>query len=152
MSSNASNASNARPKVLVPVDGSTYSDRAVDLLLGQMAAEGPMELHLLNVQIPIDSGHARMFVSAGDVEAYHREEGLAALKSARAKLDAAGVDYAWHIAVGRVADTIVRFAREHAVDRIVMGTHGRSALTDLLMGSVASEVSRAVSVPVTLVK
>lgn len=150
MSSEPSKA--VRPKVLVPVDGSACSDRVVDFLLDQIATEGPMELHLLNVQIPVESGHARMFVSAGDIEEYHREEGLAALKSARAKLDAAGVEYAWHVAVGRVADTIVRFAREHAVDRIVMGTHGRSALTHLLMGSVASEVSRAVDLPVTLVK
>lgn len=150
MSNNTDRAS--RPKVLVPVDGSVYSERVIDFLLDQMAAEGPMELHLLNVQIPVDSGHARMFVSTGDIEAFHREEGLAALRPARSRLDAAGVEYAWHVAVGRVADTIVRFAREHAVDRIVMGTHGRSGLTHLLMGSVASEVSRAANVPVTLVK
>lgn len=139
-------------KVLVPVDGSTNSDRVIDHLIADQAAEGPMELHLLNVQIPVDSGHARMFVAAEDIEAYHREEGLQALKSAREKLDAAGIKYHWHVAVGHVADTIIRFAREHGVDRIVMGTHGRSALTHLLLGSVASDVSRAAGIPVTLVK
>ncbi|MCK6500159.1 MAG: universal stress protein [Nitrospira sp.] len=136
----------------MPVDGSAYSDRVIDHLLHQLETEGQMELHLLNVQIPVDSGHARMFVSVEDVEAYHREEGLQALKSARDKLDAAGVKYSWHIAVGRIADTIIHFAREHAVDRIVMGTHGRSALTHLLLGSVASDVSRNTDVPVTLIK
>jgi nucleotide-binding universal stress UspA family protein len=150
MSGNANKA--GLPKVLVPVDGSAYSDRVIDHLLRQIAAEGPLELHLLNVQIPVDSGHARMFVSADDVEAYHREEGLQALKSARDKLDAAGITYKWHVAVGHIADTIIQFAREHAVDRIVMGTHGRSALTHLLLGSVASDVSRSAGVPVTLVK
>jgi nucleotide-binding universal stress UspA family protein len=150
MSGNASKA--VMPKVLVPVDGSAYSDRVIDHLLHQLETEGQMELHLLNVQIPVDSGHARMFVSVEDVEAYHREEGLQALKSARDKLDAAGVKYSWHIAVGRIADTIIHFAREHAVDRIVMGTHGRSALTHLLLGSVASDVSRNTDVPVTLIK
>lgn len=150
MSDNANKA--AMPKVLVPVDGSAYSDRVIDHLLRQIETEGPMELHLLNVQIPVDSGHARMFVSAGDVEAYHREEGLQALKSARDKLDAAGVKYNWHVAVGHIADTIIHFAHERAVDRIVMGTHGRSALTHLLLGSVASDVSRAAGIPVTLVK
>lgn len=139
-------------KVLVPVDGSTNSDRVVDHLISELAAEGPMELHLLNVQIPVDSGHARMFVATEDIEAYHREEGLQALKSAREKLDAAGVKYHWHVTVGHIADTIIRFAREHAVDRIVMGTHGRSALTHLLLGSVASDVSRKAGFPVTLIK
>lgn len=150
MSGNANKA--VMPKVLVPVDGSAYTDRVIDHLLQEIEAEGPLELHLLNVQIPVDSGHARMFFSDGDVEAYHREEGMQALKSARDKLDAAGVKYKWHIAVGHITDTIIRFAREHAVDRIVMGTHGRSALTHLLLGSVASDVSRRAGVPVTLIK
>lgn len=150
MSGNPSKA--VMSKVLVPVDGSAYTDRVIDHLLHEIAAEGPIEMHLLNVQIPVDSGHARMFVSAEDVEAYHREEGLQALKSARDKLDAAGVKYGWHIAVGHIADTIIHFAREHAVDRIVMGTHGRTALSHLLLGSVASDVSRNAGVPVTLIK
>jgi nucleotide-binding universal stress UspA family protein len=150
MSGNANKA--AMPRVLVPVDGSAYTERVIDHLLHEIEAEGPIEMHLLNVQIPVDSGHARMFVSAEDVEAYHREEGLQALKSARDKLDAAGVKYDWHIAVGHIADTIIHFAREHAVDRIVMGTHGRTALSHLLLGSVASDVSRNAGVPVTLIK
>lgn len=139
-------------KVLVPVDGSTNSDRVIDHLIGLQATEGPVELHLLNVQIPVDSGHARMFVAAEDIEAYHREEGMLALKSARERLEAAGVAYHWHVAVGHIADTIIRFAQEHAFDRIVMGTHGRSALTHLLLGSVASDVSRKAGIPVTLIK
>jgi hypothetical protein len=77
-------------KVLVPVDGSANSDRVIDQLLAELAGGAALELVLLNVQIPVDSGHARMFVAVEDVEAYHREEGLQALKSARNKLDAAG--------------------------------------------------------------
>ena len=139
-------------KVLVPVDGSANSDRVIDHLIRKHGSEEAVELHLLNVQIPVDSGHARMFFSDADIEAYHREEGLLALKTAREKLDAADLTYTWHVAVGHVANTIVEFARELACDRIVMGTHGRSALTHLLLGSVASEVSRSAGVPVMLVK
>lgn len=139
-------------KVLVPVDGSANSDRVIDHLMREHGSGEAVELHLLNVQIPVNSGHARMFVSGGDVEAYHREEGMQALRKAREKLDAADMTYTWHVAVGHVADTIVRLARELDCDRIVMGTHGRSALTHLLLGSVASEVSRSASVPVMLVK
>ncbi len=139
-------------KLLVPVDGSANSDRVIDHLIRDRTPGEVTELHLLNVQIPVDSGHARMFFSSGDVEAYHREEGQRALKIAREKLDAAGMTYTWHVAVGPVAGTIVGFAHEHACDRIVMGEHGSSALTHLLLGSVASEVSRSASVPVILVK
>jgi nucleotide-binding universal stress UspA family protein len=139
-------------KVLVPVDGSANSDRVIDHLLAELAAGTAMDMHLLNVQIPVDSGHARMFVSDEEVQSYHREEGEQALKSARQKLDAAGVEYHWHVAVGHVADTILRFAREQGAERIVMGTHGRTALAHLLLGSVASDVSRSATVPVTLIK
>lgn len=139
-------------KILVPVDGSANSDRVIDHLIGELKMTESVELRLLNVQMPVDSGHARMFVSNEDIEAYHREEGMQALQSARGKLDTAGIRYHWHVAVGRVAETILRFAQEHAIDRIVMGTHGRSALTHLLLGSVASDVLRKSDVPVTLIK
>jgi nucleotide-binding universal stress UspA family protein len=139
-------------KILVPVDGSAHADRAVAQALELARSGAAVEIHLLNVQIPIDSGHARMFVSHDDLEAYHREEGLAALAKARRMLDEAGVPYTHHIAVGHVADTIVRYAREQGFDKIVMGTHGRSALLDAVLGSAAGAVLKHSSVPVTLVK
>ena len=139
-------------KVLVPIDGSHFSDRVIDHLIRKHEAQEPMELHLINVQIPVNSGHARMFVAAGDIEAYHRDEGMQALKLARDKLDAAGVKYNWHVVVGHISNTIIQFAKEQAMDSITMGTHGRSALTHLLLGSVASDVSRNAGIPVTLVK
>lgn len=60
--------------------------------------------------------------------------------------------YTYHIAVGHVSETIVRYAREKGFDRIFMGNHGRSALLDTLLGFVAQDVVRHASVPVTLVK
>ena len=139
-------------KILVPVDGSETADRAVAHLLKLRGTEQPLEIHLLNVQIPIDSGHARMFVSHDELEDYHREEGLAALANARRILDEAGVPYTHHIAVGHVAETIIRYAKEHRFDKILMGSHGRSGLMQMLLGSVASEVLRHSEIPVTLVK
>ena len=53
---------------------------------------------------------------------------------------------------GHPADVIVRMATEHDVDLIVMGTHGRSGLTHLLMGSVAEKVVRMASCSVLVVR
>lgn len=139
-------------KILIPVDGSSHTERAVKQVLELTKSGAELEITLLNVQIPIASGHARMFLSHDEVEAYHQEEGLAALANARALLDAAGVAYTHHIAVGHPAETIVRFAREHNIDKIVMGTHGRSALLEVLLGSVAHGVLKHATVPVLLVK
>ncbi|WP_296896361.1 universal stress protein [Thiohalocapsa sp.] len=139
-------------KVLLPVDGSEFSDRALDYVLEMTEGEDPVEVHLVSVQLPIDSGHARMFVSDDDIAAYHRDEGLAVLKPYMARLDAAGVSYNWHVLVGHIAQTIARFAKEQKFDKVVMGTHGRSGLTQLLMGSVAQNVIRRLKIPVALVK
>jgi nucleotide-binding universal stress UspA family protein len=124
----------------------------VEHLLALRAAQGPAEIHLLNVQIPIESGHARMFVDHDQLQDYYREEGLAALKEVREILDAADVPYTHHIAVGHVAQTIAAYAKEKGFDQIVLGSHGRGALTHLLLGSVATDVLRLSEVPVTLVK
>jgi nucleotide-binding universal stress UspA family protein len=136
-------------KILIAVDGSLHSRHAVEQAL--RLQEAP-EIHLLNVQIPIESGHARMFVGHEDLQDYYREEGLAALKEARTIMEAAGVPYTHDIAVGHVAQTIAAYAKEKGFDQIVLGSHGRGALTHLLLGSVASDVLRLAEVPVTLVK
>jgi nucleotide-binding universal stress UspA family protein len=50
------------------------------------------------------------------------------------------------------AQEIVKYARGHNVDLIVMGTHGRSAIAQLLMGSVAEKVVRTAPCPVLTVR
>ena len=139
-------------KILIPVDGSSHSERAVKQVLELADSGAKLEITLLNVQVPIASGHVRMFISQDEVNSYHQDEGLAALANSRALLEAAGVPYNYHIGVGRVAETIVRFAREGNIDKIVMGTHGRGGLLELLLGSVAHEVLKNATVPVLLVK
>jgi universal stress protein A len=54
--------------------------------------------------------------------------------------------------VGTPAEQIVAFAREHCCDLIVMGTHGRTGLGHLLMGSVAETVVRHAPCPVMVVR
>jgi nucleotide-binding universal stress UspA family protein len=56
------------------------------------------------------------------------------------------------VGVGKPAEEIVRLARDEAVDLIVMGTHGRSGLRHILLGSVAETVMRTASCPVFTVK
>jgi nucleotide-binding universal stress UspA family protein len=136
-------------KILLPNDGSATSARAIEQVL-QRGTAG-LELHLLSVQLPVD-GNVRTFVNAEELNAYHLEEGLSELAVARAQLDAAGVNYQQHVLVGHPADQIRRYADENGFDEIVMGTHGRTGLMHLLMGSVASEVSEKAKTKVTLVK
>lgn len=137
---------------LIAVDGSDHSLRAVDAVCRLAAAGLAMDVHVLNVQIPVESGHVRMFVDADAIEGYYRQEGLAALAEACARLDRAGVKYTRHLAVGHVADTIAHYATQLKAGQVVMGSHGRGALRHALMGSVATDVIRRVDTAVTLVR
>ena len=56
------------------------------------------------------------------------------------------------VGVGEPAKEIVRLARDEAVDLIVMGTHGRSGLRHVLLGSVAETVMHTAPCPVFTVK
>lgn len=56
------------------------------------------------------------------------------------------------VTVGEPAEEIVRFAKESGVDLIVMGTHGRTGLASILLGSVTVGVIRRTCIPVMVVK
>lgn len=138
-------------KILVAVDGSDSVLRALEHLVKRVQLGTQTEIHLLNVQIPIESGHARMVVTHDELEAAYREDAMHCLGPARELLHREMIPFSEHVAVGHVAETIARFASERGFDEIVMGTHGRSALTHLLLGSVSSEVVRLAKLPVLLV-
>ena len=57
-----------------------------------------------------------------------------------------------HVVIGRPADEIVRFARDKDVDLIVVGTHGRTGIRRVLMGSVAEHVVREAPCPVLSIR
>lgn len=63
-----------------------------------------------------------------------------------------GVDLETHTRIGSPAREIVEYAESNDVDHVVMGSHGRSGVTRLLLGSVAEVVVRHSSVPVTVVR
>lgn len=139
-------------KLLVPVDGSDCSSRAVDYLIKLLGwcKEG-VELHLLNIQPPL-SATASSFVNRDVIAKFHREEAMKDMQSAMGKLDAAGVKYRRHIGVGDPAETIAAYAGEQGCDQILMGTRGMGSVANLVLGSVATKVIHLSPVPVLLVK
>jgi nucleotide-binding universal stress UspA family protein len=140
-------------KILIPVDGSASANRAVEHVLVSTAwlKEAP-QVFLLNVQWKLASGNVKLFISQETIDDYYREQGMAALAEARAKLDAAGLAYTYHISVGTPAEAIVQYAQQQQVDQITMGAHGQDALSTLLLGSVVSKVLHLATMPVLLVK
>lgn len=139
-------------RILVAVDGSESSDRAVAHLLKKLGwYKEQIEIHLLNVQTALSSGVSR-FTSTEQLQGYHREQAESALASARAILDAVKVPYVTHIGIGEPAHVIAHYANEKSIDQIVMGTRGLGTVAGLMMGSVTTKVLSLTDVPVLLIK
>ncbi|MGE8656809.1 MAG: universal stress protein [Achromobacter sp.] len=137
--------------VLIPVDGSANSLRAVRYMIDHIRDHGVCNLHLLNVQLPIVSGAVLAFVSHDMIQQYYEDEARTALADARETLDKAGIMYQSSLKVGNIAESIRSYADEHQCDHIVMGSRGLGAAGSLMLGSVALKLLHTVHVPVVMV-
>jgi nucleotide-binding universal stress UspA family protein len=139
-------------KVLVPVDGSENSLHAVDLVIKSIAEGRQLEVHLLNVQPQIVSGHARMYLRKDLIDEYYSEEAQKALQAATDRLDKAGVPYTATHQVGNAPEAIAKYVKTKGCGQVVMGSRGLGSVQSMMLGSVATKVLHLVDVPVTLVK
>lgn len=133
-------------RILHPTDGSDASNRAVDHAL-DLAKTYDATLHVLSV-VDTDAFAA---LDGVDVETIRNERAEAAEAIAdRAK--AADVDVVTAVGEGAADDEILEYAEEAEIDMIVMGTHGRSGVGRVLLGSVTEAVVRRATVPVVTVR
>ena len=139
-------------KVLLPVDGSTGSSNAARHVAAIAKAVPGMEIHVVNVQPPGDDWMVRRMLRQEELANLEREWGESAMAAARDILHAADLCITEHIVQGDVPTSIAALARDLACDQIIMGSHGRTALGGLLLGSVAMKVLHLTDIPVTLVK
>lgn len=138
-------------KILLPVDGSVGSDRAVEYVIS-LAREGvELDVHLMNVPISLESAHFRSFIAHDMIDDSHRQEADKAFESAAALLDHARVKYRRVVMVGDAAEAIASHAAD-GFDAIVMATRGMGAVGDFVLGSTAARVVHLADIPVTLIK
>jgi nucleotide-binding universal stress UspA family protein len=140
-------------KVLLPVDGSESSARATEQLIKMLAwyKERPA-VDLVAVHLPVPRlPNMNLVVSEEAIQRYYAEETDAMLAPSRNALDAAGVTYTEHKLVGQIAESIVDQARRSGSNMIFMGTRGMTALSNMVMGSVATRVLHLAHIPVVLI-
>ena len=141
-------------KILLAVDGSKPSLKAVRSFIGHAnwyRDKPTVELVTVHLPVPKISGMGAV-ISGSQIQRYYDREGKASLSKARKLLDMAGIRYSPRILVGPVAETIVRHARLARCDLIMIGTRGRSAAANLLLGSCATRVVTLSTIPVLLVR
>lgn len=139
-------------RVLVPIDGSTQSDDALDHALEEFSDDNITVLHVID---PADAGYnAPVGIPGGSEEWFEnaQDDAQALFDEAQAVADEYGITLDTATDTGRPAGTIVEFAEEEGFDHIVMGSHGRSGVSRILLGSVAETVVRRASMPVTVVR
>jgi nucleotide-binding universal stress UspA family protein len=139
--------------VLVATDGTDGSARAVDHALA-VADRFDATVHALYaVDTQVVAADPEGFGEAGTVRAALRREGERATADLVERAEATGVAAR---AVVREAATprraIVGYAREEGVDLVAMGTHGRSGIRRILLGSTAESVVRTSPSPVMTVR
>lgn len=114
-----------------------------------LAAEHGATLHALYVVDTASLTDVPMEVSMEGVSEALHEEGESALRMVENRADRTPVET--EITDGSPAREIRTYATENDCDLIVMGTHGRSGVDRLLLGSVAERVVRSSPVPVLTV-
>jgi len=125
--------------ILHPTDFSRPARDAFELACG-LASQHQAKLLLVHVVSPpppppLPYNEAGMGTVEQDAELAYRQ--LEEMRSAKSQVQ---IEYV--MAEGRPAAEVVRIARETGADLIVMGTHGRTGLPHLVMGSVAEQVVR----------
>ncbi len=134
-------------KVLVPTDGSEQSKKAVEHAAKLSKALNAKITLLYVINLP----YIKQITLVGEHAAEElRKKGERILKDAEEIVKKYGVEYEKKIDEGDPASVIVEYGKKH--DAIIMASHGHSAITKLLLGSVADKVVRTSTVPVTIVK
>jgi len=143
--------------ILVPSDGSDFSNKAVSVAAG-LAHSLQATLLVLHVRSPIDSPHhteGGALTQLGEKIIKHEtEEEERKLLDAALKLAAANATIAEAAFVAGYSpyEAIIRIAEEHRCDLIVMASHGRRGLAGLLIGSETQKVLTHTAIPVLVVR
>ncbi|HXS90102.1 MAG TPA: universal stress protein [Steroidobacteraceae bacterium] len=142
-------------KILVAVDGSPTSLRGLDEAVKVATGTGGRLLLVHVVNELLMTADAVPSVYYDSIIESLRESGVKVLEQAATIVRRAEVSSEPRLVEtlgGRVADEIVKQAKEWSADLIVMGTHGRRGLKRLAMGSDAELVLRLSPVPVLLIR
>ena len=128
-------------KILVPTDGSEYADRAVEVALGLARELGTrvVALHVLDEKLilPLE---------------VLEEEGQHILEEVRRRGEEMEVPVDEIILFGNPRQDMAKITTKSGADLMIIGTHGRTGVEKLLLGSVAENALKTVKVPVMLVK
>lgn len=138
-------------QILVPTDFSENAELAVNYAIA-LAKQCSAKLHLLHT--PVVPTYLLMDLSySPGPEAVTRilNDAQEALDRQAQTITAAGVEHFTAIREGTVHEVIRDYAKEHDVDLVVVGTHGRTGVSKLMYGSITERVIKTVHTPIIII-
>lgn len=130
--------------ILVPTDGSRGAKAALKHGI-EIASQWDATLHTLYV---VDTRLAR----SGPLLETLQDEGRQAVRDVEVAGTQAGLTVVTETVEGNPHEEILEYVSEHDIGMVVMGTHGRTGIDRVVMGSVAERVVRRLPVPVLTVR
>jgi nucleotide-binding universal stress UspA family protein len=140
--------------ILIPVDGSEYSMKAIEAakVIAKAFDSNVFILSVVSPEIQVTSGRGgNLYVPMLMDELIEHSQKI--LDDSKKQFEGMKNQIETVMEKGYVADEIVRFATEKNIDLVVMGSHGLGALKNRLMtGSVTTRVLHHIDVPVLVIK
>ena len=140
-------------EIFIPTDFSEYSFRAIECGVA-IAAKFEAHITLAYVLEPLLQAADLTWTTVNfeELDNAHKEMAEQQLRKVVEERIPKGVQCDTVVLFGKPFVEILKHAKERNVDLIVMATHGRGAISHLLMGSTAEKVVRKASCPVMTVK
>ena len=140
-------------KILVPFDGSGYSEKAYDKAL-EFAEKFESELVVITVlQSKISDSAGVSIHRLQELQDEQEDQATIMLKKLESKAEGKNIPFSMKIIHNpSPADGIVAFAENADIDLIVMGSHGRTGFRKIVLGSVANGVIGHTNCPVLITK
>ena len=153
-------------KILVPVDGSEGSWRALDTAV-ELGKKFGGELHVINViqpynnaallAVPLDhatvsQGNSELEKIGDKVLEMASSHDKKCLEMAQERLRTYEGETKFSLEVGHPSERIIAMAKKTGADAIIIGSRGLSGIAEFFLGSVSSKVAQYANVPVLIVK
>lgn len=139
-------------KVLLAVDGSPYTKHMLAFLTANDDMLAGRNQYTVLTVVPKIPPHAARFLSSSDLQSYYDDEAEKVLGPVRAFLAQKGWEVDFRHEPGHPGDAICEVAKSGGYDLLVLGSHGHSAVGNLVLGSVATRVLAHTSVPVLVIR
>ncbi len=131
--------------VLVPIIDPDDAEWAANQAIA-LNRQQPLLAHLLAVRRPLPM-HITRFFGTGDLQSFYQEEGLRALAPAIRLFEQAGVRYDTHVVAGRLAQSIVKLAKQLGDAQIILPQRPEGLRSSLGLGSIGSQVRQLMQAP-----